>query len=79
MLTALCAAKASEQEAQQKERSACLQVKQAVQMVEEAKLCKAQVRVKENLLNSSSQIIYFILFWPSFLLRACVCADGVSL
>lgn len=45
LLVALCAAKASQQEAQQKEQSACLQVKRAVQMVEEAKLYKAQVRV----------------------------------
>lgn len=75
LLAALCAAKASQQEAQQKERAACLQVKQAVQMVEEAKLCRAKVRFKEDLPNSSSQTL---LFWPAFILRICVCADGVA-
>lgn len=75
LLAALCAATASQQEAQQKERSACLQVKQAVHMVEEAKLCKAQVRFKENLLNSSSQTL---LFWPVLFLLVCVCAGGVT-
>lgn len=75
LLAALCAAKASQQEAQQKERSACLQVKQAVQMVEEAKLCKAQVRIEENLLNSASQTL---LFWPVLFLLVCACADGVT-
>lgn len=77
MLAALCAAKASQQEAQQKERAACLQVKQAVQMVEEAKLCKAKVRFQEDLPNSSSQTV---LFWPAFISRVCVCvcADGVA-
>lgn len=57
LLAALCAAKASQQEAQQKEQSACLQVKQAVQMVEEATLCKAQVRFKENPLDPSPQTL----------------------
>lgn len=54
MLVALRAARAGQQEAQQKEWSACFQVKQAVQMVEEANLCKAQVRYSETHLNSSS-------------------------
>lgn len=70
LLAALCAAKASQQEAQQKERSACLQVKQAVQMVEEAKLCKAQVRFKGDPPSSS--------FWPVLLLGVCVGADRVT-
>lgn len=41
---ALRAVRASQQEAQQREWSACLQVKQAVEMAEEANLHKARVR-----------------------------------
>ncbi|XP_055358685.1 serologically defined colon cancer antigen 8 homolog isoform X6 [Betta splendens] len=46
LLTALCAVRASQQEAQQREWSACLQVKQAVEMAEEANLHKARVEVQ---------------------------------
>lgn len=41
---ALRAVRASQQEAQQREWSSCLQVKQAVEMAEEANLHKARVR-----------------------------------
>lgn len=44
LLLALRAVRASQQEAQQREWSACLQVKQAVEMAEEANLYKARVR-----------------------------------
>lgn len=44
LLGALRAVRASQQEAQQREWSACLQVKQAVEMAEEANLYKARVR-----------------------------------
>jgi len=43
-LEALRAVRASQQEAQQREWSACLQVKQAVEMAEEANFNKARVR-----------------------------------
>lgn len=43
-MAALCAARAGQQEAQEKEWSACLQVKQVVEMAEEANLHKARVR-----------------------------------
>uniref|UniRef100_A0A7N6AUF8 Serologically defined colon cancer antigen 8 n=1 Tax=Anabas testudineus TaxID=64144 RepID=A0A7N6AUF8_ANATE len=46
LLVALCAVRASQQEAQQREWSACLQVKQAVEMAEEANLHKARVEVQ---------------------------------
>ncbi|XP_067371832.1 serologically defined colon cancer antigen 8 homolog isoform X3 [Channa argus] len=46
LLVALCAVRASQQEAQQREWSACLQVKQAVEIAEEANLHKARVEVK---------------------------------
>uniref|UniRef100_A0A672JNV1 Serologically defined colon cancer antigen 8 n=1 Tax=Salarias fasciatus TaxID=181472 RepID=A0A672JNV1_SALFA len=46
LLVALCAVRASHQEAQQREWSACLQVKQAVEMAEEANLHKARVEVQ---------------------------------
>lgn len=60
------AARAAQQEEQQKLRSACFQVQQAVQMVEEANFCKARVRFKENDLNSPS---HTVLLWPVVLLR----------
>lgn len=44
LLLALRAARAGQQEAQQREWSACLQVKQVVEMAEEANLHKARVR-----------------------------------
>uniref|UniRef100_A0A3Q0RSB4 SHH signaling and ciliogenesis regulator sdccag8 n=1 Tax=Amphilophus citrinellus TaxID=61819 RepID=A0A3Q0RSB4_AMPCI len=44
LLVALRTVRASQQEAQQREWSACLQVKQAVEMAEEANLQKARVR-----------------------------------
>lgn len=44
LLVALRAARAGQQEAQQREWSACLQVKQVVEMAEEANLHKARVR-----------------------------------
>lgn len=44
LVAALCAARAGQQEAQEKEWSACLQVKQVVEMAEEANLQKARVR-----------------------------------
>lgn len=44
LLVALRAVRVSQQEAQQREWSACLQVKQAVEMAEEANLYKARVR-----------------------------------
>lgn len=44
LLGALRTVRASQQEAQQREWSACLQVKQAVEMAEEANLYKARVR-----------------------------------
>lgn len=44
LLIALRAVRASQQEAQQREWTACLQVKQAVEMAEEANLHKARVR-----------------------------------
>ncbi|XP_036978726.1 serologically defined colon cancer antigen 8 homolog isoform X2 [Acanthopagrus latus] len=46
LLVALRAARVSQQEAQQREWSACLQVKQAVEMAEEANLYKARVEVQ---------------------------------
>ncbi|KAF3841869.1 hypothetical protein F7725_023820 [Dissostichus mawsoni] len=46
LLMALRAVRASQQEAQQREWSACLQVKQAVEMAEEAHLYKARVEVQ---------------------------------
>ncbi|XP_024916303.1 serologically defined colon cancer antigen 8 homolog isoform X4 [Cynoglossus semilaevis] len=46
LLVALCALRASQQEAQQREWSSCLQVKQAVVMAEEAQLEKAKVAVQ---------------------------------
>nr|XP_020459306.1 serologically defined colon cancer antigen 8 isoform X2 [Monopterus albus] len=46
LLVALRAVRASQQEAQQREWSACLQVKQAVEMAEEANLDKARVEVQ---------------------------------
>uniref|UniRef100_UPI0037E7AC27 serologically defined colon cancer antigen 8 homolog isoform X2 n=1 Tax=Semicossyphus pulcher TaxID=241346 RepID=UPI0037E7AC27 len=46
LLVALHAVRASQQEAQQREWSACLQVKQAVEMAEEANLYKARVEVQ---------------------------------
>lgn len=46
LLVALRTVRASQQEAQQREWSACLQVKQAVEMAEEANLQKARVEVQ---------------------------------
>ncbi|TMS04414.1 Serologically defined colon cancer antigen 8-like protein [Larimichthys crocea] len=46
LLVALRAVRTSQQEAQQREWSACLQVKQAVEMAEEANLYKARVEVQ---------------------------------
>ncbi|XP_068424728.1 serologically defined colon cancer antigen 8 homolog [Clinocottus analis] len=46
LLEALRAVRTSQQEAQQREWSACLQVKQAVEMAEEANLYKARVEVQ---------------------------------
>ncbi|KAI3363365.1 hypothetical protein L3Q82_011987, partial [Scortum barcoo] len=46
LLVALRAVRTSQQEAQQREWSACLQVKQAVEMAEEANLYKATVEVQ---------------------------------
>ncbi|XP_070696606.1 serologically defined colon cancer antigen 8 homolog [Pempheris klunzingeri] len=46
LLVALRAVRSSQQEAQQREWSACLQVKQAVAMAEEANLYKARVEVQ---------------------------------
>ncbi|XP_012720434.2 serologically defined colon cancer antigen 8 homolog isoform X2 [Fundulus heteroclitus] len=46
VLAALRAVRASQQEAQQREWSACLQVKQAVEMAEEANLQKTRVEVR---------------------------------
>ncbi|CAG6016648.1 unnamed protein product, partial [Menidia menidia] len=46
LLVALRAVRASQQEAQQREWSACLQVKQAVEMAEEANFSKARVEVQ---------------------------------
>ncbi|XP_029305320.1 serologically defined colon cancer antigen 8 homolog isoform X2 [Cottoperca gobio] len=46
LLVALRAVRGSQQEAQQREWSACLQVKQAVEMAEEANLYKARVEVQ---------------------------------
>ncbi|XP_033468474.1 serologically defined colon cancer antigen 8 homolog [Epinephelus lanceolatus] len=46
LLGALRTVRASQQEAQQREWSACLQVKQAVEMAEEANLYKARVEVQ---------------------------------
>lgn len=46
LLAALRTVRASQQEAQQREWSACLQVKQAVEMAEEANLQKARVEVQ---------------------------------
>ncbi|XP_060896060.1 serologically defined colon cancer antigen 8 homolog isoform X1 [Labrus mixtus] len=46
LLVALRTVRASQQEAQQREWSACLQVKQAVEMAEEANLYKARVEVQ---------------------------------
>lgn len=53
LVAALCAARASQQEAQEKEWSACLQVKQVVEMAEEANLHKA--RVRETLSSFTAQ------------------------
>lgn len=50
LVGALRAARAGQQEAQEKEWSACLQVKQVVEMAEEANLHKA--RVRETLTNN---------------------------
>lgn len=46
LLSALRSVRASQQEAQQREWSACLQVKQAVEMAEEANLHKARMEVE---------------------------------
>nr|XP_046258412.1 serologically defined colon cancer antigen 8 homolog isoform X2 [Scatophagus argus] len=46
LVVALRAVRASQQEAQQREWSACLQVKQAVEMAEEANLYKARMEVQ---------------------------------
>ncbi|TDH01464.1 hypothetical protein EPR50_G00180420 [Perca flavescens] len=46
LLVALRAVRASQQEAQQREWSSCLQVKQAVEMVEDANLDKARMEVQ---------------------------------
>ncbi|XP_056147266.1 serologically defined colon cancer antigen 8 homolog [Lampris incognitus] len=46
LVAALCAVRASQQEAQQREWAACLQVKQAVEMTEEANLHKTRVEVQ---------------------------------
>ncbi|XP_034753256.1 serologically defined colon cancer antigen 8 homolog isoform X3 [Etheostoma cragini] len=51
LLVALRAVRASQQEAQQREWSACLQVKQAVEMAEEANLDKARVEVQYEQLS----------------------------
>lgn len=51
LLVALRAVRASQQEAQQREWSACLQVKQAVEMAEEANLYKARVEVQSEQLS----------------------------
>ncbi|XP_078788578.1 serologically defined colon cancer antigen 8 homolog isoform X2 [Oryzias latipes] len=46
LLAAMCALRSSQQEAQQREWTACLQVKQAIEMAEEANLHKAKVEVQ---------------------------------
>ncbi|KAM3605802.1 uncharacterized protein V6R79_005033 [Siganus canaliculatus] len=46
LVAALCSVRTSQQEAQQREWSACLQVKQAVEMAEEANLYKARMEVQ---------------------------------
>lgn len=75
LLVALRAARAGEQEAQQKEWSACFQVKQAVQMVEEANLYKAQVRFEESHVNSSS---YDVILASLVLAALCLCRWSYS-
>ncbi|KAE8280864.1 Serologically defined colon cancer antigen 8-like protein [Larimichthys crocea] len=55
LLVALRAVRTSQQEAQQREWSACLQVKQAVEMAEEANLYKARVE-KEDLAHTVSSL-----------------------
>ncbi|KAM6922418.1 serologically defined colon cancer antigen 8 homolog [Lycodopsis pacificus] len=51
LLVALRGVRASQQEAQQREWSACLQVKQAVEVAEEANLYKARVEVQREQLS----------------------------
>ncbi|KAM6915926.1 serologically defined colon cancer antigen 8 homolog [Xenentodon cancila] len=51
LLVALRAVRAGQQEAQQREWTACLQVKQAVEMAEEANLHKARVEVQHEQLS----------------------------
>lgn len=59
LLVALRAVRTSQQEAQQREWSACLQVKQAVEMAEEANLYKA--RVRETYIHFSSCVCSFLI------------------
>ena len=56
LLVALRNVRASQQEAQQREWSACLQVKQAVEMAEEANLHKA--RVRETYTHTFTAVLY---------------------
>lgn len=62
LLLALRAARASQQEAQQREWSACLQVKQAVEMAEEANLYKARVSQAFTIFPEISRPV---TLWPA--------------
>lgn len=90
LLMALRAVRTSQQEAQQREWSACLQVKQAVEMAEEANLYKARVRetythtsfhsAERFLLSCPLKLCFLFLLWlvtsgkPS--VSVCVHAGG---
>lgn len=54
----MCALRSSQQEAQQREWTACLQVKQAIEMAEEANLHKAKVRENRQAFMDLG-VIYF--------------------
>lgn len=73
LLVALRAVRASQQEAQHREWSACLQVKQAVEMAEEANLHKARVR------ETYTQPLYFSICAVCWLLTAFFICKGHSL
>lgn len=67
LLVALRAVRASQQEAQQREWSACLQVKQAVEMAEEANLYKA--RVRETIFQRRCCLKLYVLICKALLFR----------
>lgn len=70
--------RASQQEAQQKEWSACLQVKQAVAMAEEANLHKTRVRERcthtfSSILTQTAFLTSIELIFRQFSCFLCLC------